>query len=81
MLERNWKQNSMARTMSLTGAKLVTTVTREISIDDLLEFVQENWLEIPVTKREQFKLETQKLELGLKEPPKPDYDPDEIVRW
>lgn len=78
-LERNWNQHSMGPIMTLDGAIVTQTVKTEISMSDILEFVQDNWLEIKVAKREEFKREIQKMELGLKEPPP--YDGPEPIRW
>ena len=77
MLERDMKRNTMARRKDLVGAKLTVTKTVELSFNELLDFIQENWLDIPLVRRDKFKQETMCLELGIKKPPKHEEEEDE----
>ena len=74
-LERNTERYSMAGFKKLVGAKVnPTQKTVEISLDDLLDFLRDNWMDIPLEKRDRFCLEIQLRELGLVEPPEDEED-------
>lgn len=64
-LERNWVSKTMSGYHELDGAKVTQNVVIEISMREMMQFVSDNWMEIPVHMRENFKTKIQKLELGL----------------
>ena len=64
----------MAGFKKLVGAKVNLTQTVEISLNDLLDFLRDNWMDIPLEKRDRFRREIQLRELGLVEPPENEED-------
>lgn len=78
-LERNWVKKPMTGHHELDGAVVKVTKEVDISMKEMLMFISDNWMEIPLHLRDGFKNKVNKMELGII---KPDVDhPEDDPYW
>lgn len=81
-IKRSWEQNTMAAQYQFNGGVVEAKTSVKLDMKDILGFVAENWLRIPVAQRQNFKTFIERLELGIDDMPEPDDYPEKPpTRW